>query len=101
MYQLEVISAKMLRSYLNRSDTLIIDLRSQDEYYEGHLPGAIHIPYDQERVFYTLPKDKIIVLICARGSASLAVAKDLAKNGYNVKSVSGGIMACRRSGLMY
>lgn len=101
MNQLEVISAKMLRSYLYRSDTLIIDLRSQDEYYEGHLPGAIHIPYEQERVFYTLPKNKTIVLLCERGSASLAVAKDLAKSGYDVKSVSGGVMACRKSGLMY
>lgn len=101
MNQLEMIPVKMLDQYLNRRDTLIIDLRSQEEYREGHLPGAIHIPYEENEMFYSLPRDKTLVLMCERGSSSLAKAKELAKVGYRVKSVSGGAQACRESGIMY
>jgi rhodanese-related sulfurtransferase len=100
MENFEIISAKMLWKYMNRSDTLIIDMRSQEEYYEDHLPGAIHIPYEEEAVFFTLPREKIIVLCCARGSASLVRAKEMARQGYQVKSVSSGVKACRDCGMM-
>lgn len=101
MNQLEVISVKMLNSYLSREDTLIIDLRSQEEYYEGHLPGALNIPYQEERMFFTLPHEKTIILYCERGSSSLVKAKEMARRGYRVKSLSGGVTALRKSGMMY
>lgn len=101
MNRLEVISVKMLKSYLSREDTLIIDLRSQEEYYEGHLPGALHIPYEEERMFYTLPHEKTIILYCERGSSSLVKAKAMAQRGYFVKSLSGGVRALRESRMMY
>ena len=100
MKNLEVISAKMLKQYFHRRDALIIDMRSQEEYYQEHLPGAIHIPYEDEEVFYSLPREKIIILCCERGSSSLARAKEMASQGYRVKSVSSGVMACRECGMI-
>ena len=64
MHNLEVISARMLKQYFHRRDALIIDMRSQEEYYQEHLPGAIHIPYENEEDFYRLPCEKNIVLCC-------------------------------------
>ena len=45
MFPLETISAKMLDYYVDRKDSLIIDLRDEKEYAEGHVKGAVNIPY--------------------------------------------------------
>ena len=43
MFPLETISAKMLDYYVDRKDSLIIDLRDEKEYAEGHVLSLIHI----------------------------------------------------------
>jgi len=101
MHNLEVVSARMLKQYFHQRDALIIDMRSQEEYYQEHLPGAIHIPYENEEDFYRLPREKNIILCCERGSSSLARGKAMVGRGYRVKSVAGGIMACRECGMMH
>ena len=45
MFPVETISAKMLDYYVDRRDTLIIDLRDREEYGKSHVKGAVNIPY--------------------------------------------------------
>lgn len=95
MSELEMISAKMLDAYRKRSDTLLIDLRSSQEYFRYHIPGARHIDYEDTEALFALPKNKEIILYCERGASSMARAKEMARLGYNVKSLIGGVHAYR------
>lgn len=81
-------------NYIGKEDTIIIDLRERYEYKLGHIPTAINIPYiclDQH--LSKLKGKKQIIFYCERGNISLLAARDLIKEGYNIKSLYGGIKA--------
>ena len=92
---LEIISPDELDRYVRRPGVLIIDLRDQEEYRSGHIEGAVSIPYDSMDKGTSLPANKLLILYCDRGSASLAKSRELAERGYHVMSVAGGIHAYR------
>ena len=58
MFPIETISAKMLDYYVDRPDTLIIDLREPESYRKSHIRGAVNIP--DSRV------GSDVVLLCGR-----------------------------------
>lgn len=104
MFQLEMISAKMLDYYVGRPDVYLIDLRSPEAYARSHVQGAINFPYEQleerkdlENIF---PKDKTLVLYCERGGASIKAARRLARLGYKTRNVIGGFEAYRGRNLV-
>ncbi len=72
---------------------IILDTRTQEEYDEKHIPGAILIPYDEitekaERVL--TDKDQLILVYCRSGRRSKLAAEDLVKLGYtNIKEFGG------------
>ena len=47
MFPVETISAKMLDYYVDRRDTLIIDLREKESYMHSHVKGAVNMPYGE------------------------------------------------------
>ena len=75
------------------SDLVILDTRTQEEFSEGHIPGAMLIPYDEidARAEKELPdKDKLILVYCRSGRRSKIAAEALAHLGYtNVKEFGG------------
>ena len=77
----------------SESGYIILDAREQDEYDEGHIPGAILIPYDKiaDRAEKELPdKDQLILVYCRSGRRSKIAAEELVKLGYtNVKEFGG------------
>jgi rhodanese-related sulfurtransferase len=92
----ETISAKSVEEYIGKGNVIIIDIRSSYEYRMGHIPTAINIPYSQfELKKNTLPKNKILILYCDRGSTSLILARELGNEGYQIKNIYGGIRAYR------
>lgn len=72
---------------------IILDTREQDEFDEGHIPGAILIPYTEieNKAEEMLPdKDKLILVYCRSGRRSKIAAESLSKLGYtNVKEFGG------------
>lgn len=100
MFPVETISAKMLDYYVGRSDTIIIDLRDREEYRAGHVRGAVNIPYEEFDENEDFPRRKILVLYCDRGGASMMAAKQLARRGYQTRSVIGGFQAYRGRNLV-
>ena len=72
---------------------IILDTREQDEFDEGHIPGAILIPYTEieNKAEEMLPdKDKLILVYCRSGRRSKIAAEALSKLGYtNVKEFGG------------
>ena len=85
-----------------RSEALYIDVREQDEWDEGTVPGAIHIPRGQleSRIEGLVPdRSRELVVYCAGGSRSAFAAKSLSNLGYeNVSSLAGGFTDWKRSG---
>ncbi len=70
---------------------LIIDVRSKNEFSEGHIKGAINIPVDQLGNDLNKLKDKTrhIITCCASGARSGFAKKILISNGY-VNVYNGG-----------
>ena len=77
----------------SESGYIIIDARTQEEYNEGHIPGAILIPEYEiaDRAEKELPdKDQLILVYCRSGRRSKIAAEELVKLGYtNVKEFGG------------
>src|SRR5258708_29448342 len=62
---LEPVSREALLERLDDGSVLLLDVRPEDEFALGHLPGALNIPFaDLERRLDELPKDAQIVAYC-------------------------------------
>jgi rhodanese-related sulfurtransferase len=79
---------------------LVVDVRQPDEYRLGHIAGSKLIPLNElHRRMKELPQGREIVCVCASGSRSASAAKTLAKEGYTVFDMQGGMLAWRRAKL--
>ena len=90
----EQITAEEAKKIMDSGEEhIILDTREQDEFDEGHIPGAILIPYTEieNKAEEILPdKDKLILVYCRSGRRSKIAAESLAKFGYtNVKEFGG------------
>ena len=78
----------------NNSDYIILDVREDTEYYDGHIPGAINISNTgiADKELSELPdKDQMILVYCRSGRRSKDAARKLAKIGYTNVYEFGGI----------
>src|SRR2546427_10682710 len=79
-----------------------IDVREADEWQEGHLPGAVHIPrgFLESRVEGVAPDKSTPVLVyCASAARSAFAAKTLEELGARtVDSLAGGFTDWKRNG---
>ena len=93
-------AARLLESV---NPPLLVDVREQDEWDEGHLPDALHIPRGslESRIEQAAPDHETsIVVYCAVGARSAFAAKTLQEMGYtSVVNLDGGIVEWKRSGL--
>ena len=89
--QITAEEAKMIMD--SDEEHIILDTREQDEYNQGHIKGAILIPYTEieKKASDMLPdKDKLILVYCRSGRRSKIAAETLSKLGYaNVKEFGG------------
>lgn len=80
------ISYKKLKEISNKNSTVILlDVRSKQEYEEGHLESAINIPvFELENKANNILKDKTktIIVYCASGSRSRRAKEILEEMGY-------------------
>lgn len=88
------ITAEQAKEIMDsQEDYIILDTRAQEEYDEGHIPGAILIPHDEitEKAESVLrDKDQLILVYCRSGRRSKLAAADLVKLGYtNIKEFGG------------
>ena len=77
---------------LNKTEALLLDVRSPDEYERGHIPGAMNIPLEELRTHLgQLPKEREIQLVCGVGQRAYYATRILMQNGFQVKILSGGM----------
>lgn len=71
----------------------VLDVRREDEYAEGHVPGAVLIPLDQlERRLEEVPEGEVLV-ICRSGARSAAAVRAMNAAGRTGVNVAGGTLA--------
>ena len=74
-------------------DAFILDVRENDEFVVGAIPGAVNIPLGELRDnFDKLPKDRLIVTQCRVGIRGYLAERLLRDNGFDVKNLSGGYL---------
>ena len=85
------------------SEAVIIDVREQDEWEEGHIPDAVHLSRGtiELEIEEKVPDpNAMIICHCGGGGRSALVAETLQKMGYkNVHSMAGGLKAWKAAGL--
>lgn len=88
---------------INRQDALVVDVRTDKEYQEGHILNALHIPLGvfKNRLAELEPyKNQGIVLVCRSGARSGQAAAILNKQGFTAAhNLNGGIMAWQGANL--
>lgn len=95
--EFQTIGIREFNQYRKRPDAWVIDLRSKEEFEEVHVEGARNIPYEELGMYKKyLPKDKLYLLYCDRGSSSLLAAKELSREGIQAATLVGGIQAVLR-----
>src|SRR5215211_7802169 len=97
--EIDEIDARGARALDN---ALFVDVREREEWEEGHLPGAVHVPRGnlESRIEGVAPdRQQPVVLYCAVGNRSAFAAKTLSELGYeHAVSLTGGFTDWKRNG---
>lgn len=82
-----------LKEARSTDGAVIIDVRSTEEYAQGHIPGAISVPADNIEAISSKVSDKStpVFTYCLRGSRSIKAVKALKTMGYSNVINMGGI----------
>jgi phage shock protein E len=101
--QITEISAADARKQVDAGDAILIDVREESDWRQGHAKGAAHLSrgvIELEIEEQISDVTKPIICYCGGGSRSALVAESLQKMGYeNVRSLAGGLRAWKETGL--
>ena len=88
---------------INRDKATILDVRTKDEFVQGHMPGAKNIPlvdFSQRAGELTKLQSQSVIVVCNSGMQSLKARSQLKKLGINeVYVLEGGLSAWQSQGL--
>jgi adenylyltransferase/sulfurtransferase len=100
--EISEIDATQARERIESGEPVVVDVREQDEWDEGHIPGAVHIPrgHLESRIERLAPDpSRPVVVYCSAGNRSAFAAKTLTDLGYeDVVSLAGGFTDWKRNG---
>lgn len=92
----EMITAQQAKEIMDTQEGyVILDTRTEEEYEQGHIPGAIVISHEEikEKAESVLTdKDQLILVYCRSGRRSKLAAQDLVELGYSNVKEFGGII---------
>jgi molybdopterin/thiamine biosynthesis adenylyltransferase/rhodanese-related sulfurtransferase len=100
--EISEIDATQARERIESGEPVVVDVREQDEWDEGHIAGAIHVPrgHLESRIERLAPDtSRPVVVYCSAGNRSAFAAKTLSELGYeDVVSLAGGFTDWKRNG---
>lgn len=89
------ITQEEAKEMMDNEEVIILDVREQDEYDSGHIPGAILLPVgtiDEDTAAEAIPeKDSTVLVYCRSGNRSKTASSTLAELGYTNVYEFGGI----------
>lgn len=96
-------SAPEFDTKIKADSVQLVDVRTPQEYAQGHIDGALNINVQsddfQRMVEKELSKDSTILVYCRSGRRSMDAAEILTKLGYKVVNLKGGINEWKENGL--
>ena len=97
------VSALEFEKELKAASVRLLDVRTPQEYAEGHIDGALNINVQsddfQQIAEKELSKDSTILVYCRSGRRSMDAAEILTRLGYKVINLKGGIIEWKEDGL--
>lgn len=97
------LSPAELVTLINHDDALVLDVRDQKEFHEGHIVDSKHLPpsaFDSRVTEFEKHKSKPVVVVCKMGQTSGVIGKKLRVAGFErVLRLRGGIAEWRASNL--
>jgi molybdopterin/thiamine biosynthesis adenylyltransferase/rhodanese-related sulfurtransferase len=100
--EIDEVDSTRARELIGEGSPAIVDVREREEWDEGHLPGAVHVPrgHLESRIESAAPdKSRPVLVYCAGGNRSAFAAKTLEELGYeHVVSLAGGFTDWKRNG---
>ena len=90
----QITADEAARMMQEETDFVLLDVRTQEEYASGHIPGAICIPNEtigSEEIPELPDKDQLILVYCRSGNRSKQASQKLAEQGYSNVVEFGGI----------
>lgn len=91
----EQISQQEAKTMMDTQDVIILDVREQEEYDSGHIPGAVLLPVgtiSEETAAAVIPeKGSVVLVYCRSGNRSKTASAALAELGYTGVYEFGGI----------
>lgn len=89
------ITQEEAKEMIDTQEVIILDVREQDEYDSGHIPGAVLLPVgtiDEDTAAAVIPeKDTSVLIYCRSGNRSKTASSTLADLGYTNVYEFGGI----------
>ena len=88
----ETLGVEEARREIAGGEATAVDVRTEEEWGEGHIPGAIHLPDgDPEQATKPLEDGARLLVIAKDGRLAVRAAKDLSDRGYDAVAVDGGM----------
>lgn len=93
------LSAQALKARLDEGEQpFILDVREDEEYRNGHIEGAKHIPLHKlPQEMEQLPTDTEIICVCFSGARSGMAVAQLQRAGLKAVNLHGGVMGWQRA----
>ena len=97
------VSAPEFNKEIKADTVRLLDVRTPREYAEGHIEGALNIDIHSDdfrrMAEKELSKDSTVLVYCRSGRRSMDAAEILARLGYKVVNLKGGIIEWKEDGL--
>jgi rhodanese-related sulfurtransferase len=87
---------------INHENAVLVDMRNDKDYRDGHIVNAVHVPADKKEASDKLEKyrDRPLIVCCRSGNQSLRLCTELSKKGFaSVYNLKGGLHAWQQAGL--
>ncbi len=85
---------------LNHENAIMVDMRTDKDFRDGHIVNAIHAPADSAANKLQKYRDQSLIIYCRSGQQSNQLAGKLVKQGFeNVNNLKGGILAWQQADL--
>lgn len=98
----DTVDVNTFAKIIQESTVQLVDVRSMEEYLEGHIAQAQLIDVTKPGFIQVceqmLRKDRTVAVYCRSGRRSAMAAGQLAKKGYKVVNLDGGILAWKDAG---
>ncbi|MBO1438652.1 rhodanese-like domain-containing protein [Meiothermus sp. CFH 77666] len=98
--QTKIVTVDDLKAALSNPRVFVIDVRTQEEFAQGHIKGAVNWPVQEiDRWWNRVPKDRVVYIHCNTQNRSGVAVRYLMGKGYqNLNLVHGGIQAWMAKG---